>query len=515
MDKLSLLLRDLWSKKLNEINALSELFEGRLIALNKAHPNIPQKSEFRPIIILSLIVKIMESRWLPKLKEYMISKMCPAQTGFVPGQGVFTNIFRAIKRIKYRTDQKKPALALFIDFKSAYNYARHDLIFERLESILEQDEINFQKAIYDKIIIRSGKSQFRPNTGVAQGSVISPALFDIYLEPLLWELNKIIPLNDIFAYADDVLVLCDDLDKLEKCINIIERWSGENNLKINKNKSAILEFMHRRKKVTSLTVGETFLGYPVVEKYKYLGTWLNQKLTLDTHLTHIQQKTFFIRKRLSPTLYNASLDFRKNLWQIFVAPLYEFVLPLFKYEQSKTKRERAETLLRKSFKSYTCLKKTVKTDLINDLMGYELTERSEYLYHVSEQKWIFRERGEAYKQSEDKCLPAKKQSQHQNLCKNMPKMMVKYINMQTALCPKCKQNGRLVACSRDHLEYSHDILIDTIYQLTEKLKTPKEARSRECDNVNKKRATALKAAETLIQINIEKIEGFLNCEPQK
>ena len=252
---------------------------------------------------------------------------------------LFTNISRAIRRIKLRTDKKKYALGLFIDFKSAYNFARHDLIFERLTNILDEEEINCQKAIYDKITIRSGNSHFRPNLGVAQGSVISPALFDIYLEPLLWKLHEIIPLEDIFAYADDVLVICDDLEALKKCIQIMESWSDQNNMKINKNKSAILEFQQRRKKKTILKIGDTFMGYPIVNKYKYLGTWLDQKLTLDTQLQHIQKRTYAIRSRLTPTLYGASLDFRKNLWQIFVAPLYEFLLPLFYYEQSKTKRE--------------------------------------------------------------------------------------------------------------------------------------------------------------------------------
>ena len=127
----------------------------------------------------------------------MITKLCPAQTGFVPGQGVFTNIFRAMDRIKERTDQKKSIFALFIDFKSAYNHVRHDLLFKRLQHVLTDDEIEFQKAIYDKIVIQSGKSLFRPNLGVAQGSIISPALFDIYTEPMLWEVNKIIPIDDI------------------------------------------------------------------------------------------------------------------------------------------------------------------------------------------------------------------------------------------------------------------------------------------------------------------------------
>ena len=141
IEKLSIILRDLWSKKLNEISSLEESFKARLVALNKVHPNVPKRTEFRPIIILSMLIKIMESRWLPKLKEYMISKLCPSQTGFVPGQGVFTNIFRAMSRIKEYTDVKKSRYGLFIDFKSAYNYARHDLLFESSKGILDNDEI--------------------------------------------------------------------------------------------------------------------------------------------------------------------------------------------------------------------------------------------------------------------------------------------------------------------------------------------------------------------------------------
>lgn len=115
----------------------------RLVALNKVHPNIPSRGEFRPIIIMSLIVKIMEARWLPKLQNYMITKLCPAQTGFVPGKGVFTNIFRAIRSIKTRTDQKAPVFALFIDFKSAYNHLRHELLCDRLKNVLNEQEIEF------------------------------------------------------------------------------------------------------------------------------------------------------------------------------------------------------------------------------------------------------------------------------------------------------------------------------------------------------------------------------------
>ncbi len=157
----------------------------------------------------------MECRWLPKLREYLISELCPFQTGFVPGQGVFTNIFRAIRRIRSRTDNKCPVYGLFIDYKSAYNHVRHDILFENLKKVLNDDEIQFQKAIYSRLLIQSHNASFRPNVGVAQGSVISPTLFNIYTKPLLLELNKLIPIEDILAYADDLLILCYDLDMLK------------------------------------------------------------------------------------------------------------------------------------------------------------------------------------------------------------------------------------------------------------------------------------------------------------
>ena len=81
------------------------------------------------------------------------------------------------------------------------------MLFQRLEGILDNDEIQFQRAIYNKLVVRSGKASFRLNLEVAQGSIISPALFDIYTEPLLWKINKLISMEDIFAYADDILLL--------------------------------------------------------------------------------------------------------------------------------------------------------------------------------------------------------------------------------------------------------------------------------------------------------------------
>jgi hypothetical protein len=328
---------------------------------------------------------------------------------------------------------------------------------------------------------------------------------------MLKDLNQIVDIEDIFAYADDVLVICEDLDTLQKCIQIIERWSDANNMKINKTKSAILEFVHRYKRTTTLTIGDTLHGYPIVSQYKYLGTWLNQKLTIDTQIEHIIRKTNFIRSRLTPSLYNATLDFRKNLWQIFILPLYEFALPLYYYEEAVTKKRRMNLLLRKSFKSYTGLKKNVETLLIEDLMTYDLESRSQYIQYVSTQKWSQCLRGEMYYQRYDSNNMAKLKRPI-NLCKNQPKAMIKYINMQTIPCPRCKTKGIIVRCSDQHLRSRHDIVIRSVRTIMEKIvklhKAEEAKKQKEKKKLTRKQMVGF--AERMIQSDLAKLKHFLN-----
>jgi len=61
----------------------------------------------------------MESRFLPKLENYLQQDLIESQVGFVPDMGVNVNLVRAIKRIRMGMDEKKRCYGLFIDLKSA------------------------------------------------------------------------------------------------------------------------------------------------------------------------------------------------------------------------------------------------------------------------------------------------------------------------------------------------------------------------------------------------------------
>ena len=73
-----------------------------------------------------------------------------------------------------------------------------------------------------------GNQKVEINKVVMQGSIIiSPALFNIFIEPLLKLLNRELKIQDIFAYADDISICVYSVGKLNKAINKINKWSNE------------------------------------------------------------------------------------------------------------------------------------------------------------------------------------------------------------------------------------------------------------------------------------------------
>ena len=69
-------------------------------------------------------------------------------------------------------------------------------------------------------------------SGVIQGSKLGPILFNIYINDLLEKLDSSslgVAMPGIFitalGFADDILLIADDPEKLQRQINICEKWS--------------------------------------------------------------------------------------------------------------------------------------------------------------------------------------------------------------------------------------------------------------------------------------------------
>lgn len=114
---------------------------------------------------------------------------------------------------------------------------------------------------------------------------------------------------------------------------------------------------------------------------------------MTEQLKYIKRKSESIYQRLSPFLYNANLDIRKSLWQVFIQPLFEFILPLYRCEPALNNKSKADSVIRGSFKLFTGLKSNTANTVVDVLSGYDFKRRAELVYKISMLKWTFRKSG--------------------------------------------------------------------------------------------------------------------------
>lgn len=71
-------------------------------------------------------------------------------------------------------------------------------------------------------IIEVGSSSVIAEMGLPQGSVLSPVLFNVYLEEALGSselLKKVRSRGDLLAFADDMLIMSNEREEIERTIH--------------------------------------------------------------------------------------------------------------------------------------------------------------------------------------------------------------------------------------------------------------------------------------------------------
>jgi len=487
------LLKNIWSMESQVTIDMEKTWEARLVALNKIFPGTPDRFQMRPIIIQSPLVKILESRFLPPLQEYLTYKLDRAQTGFINGIGIQANLTRVLERITIRTKQKRPVYGLFIDFANAYNNVPHSLLFQKLrtKNIFSETEVKFLEQLYTRYNLKIGKNKLYSNKGLAQGSLISPALFNLFIEDLSIELETKANINqeDRMYYADDLLILATSVHQLEKAIEVVEEWSLRNGMKLNRQKSGVVIFASRKAKnipfMKNLDVSQKIIkknsptekekiiannkswtptqmllkGIPLCNKYKYLGTWLESKLTCGSQIGQIKKKSAHIFIQMYPYLKNASADARRDLWLTMVSPLFDVALLLLEYEPSESKRKHLEIVRRTTFENFLMISKRTNTTLVDMMIGKNLLKVAHATTKANKEIWEQRKAHMDMTAFVD-------YSKSENEMRAVPNSWCELINTMVRPCPACQKTG--IVMSRWHLLTKHKMLLPHINHIWKK-----------------------------------------------
>ena len=209
------------------------------------------------------------------------------QNGFRRGRSCIDHLSSLTSLIETRNKLKLETFAAFVDFSKAYDRVDRQLLWGKLSQLgLSGKMLSALKAIYHDVqcsVRLNGvyTEWFQVTGGLKQGCLLSPLLFNLYVNDLIGEINSLeegIEIGDerlnLLLYADDIVLVAPSEAGLQSMLTCLNTWCNKWRLKINVDKTKVVHF-----RVTMVTgtpqTGATFhCGDDVVDivsQYRYLG----------------------------------------------------------------------------------------------------------------------------------------------------------------------------------------------------------------------------------------------------
>ncbi len=262
------------------------------IPKNKTNdPRVPLN--YRGISLLSCIYKIYSAILNNRLTKHLDdnSLIHDEQNGFREGRSCVDHIFTLSSIIRNKIQQKQDIYACYVDFRKAFDFLdREMMLFRFLEFGIDGKFYSVIKGIYHRaqcaVRINGVMTDWFSSTqGTKQGDNLSPNCFSMYLNPLISDLKAsglgiCIDQNTIpvLAYADDLVLVSETPDGLQKLIDILYSWCHKWRLSVNIDKTKVMHFREKSAPRTDRVFRYNNLDIECVSEYKYLGVLLNDHM---------------------------------------------------------------------------------------------------------------------------------------------------------------------------------------------------------------------------------------------
>ena len=213
---------------------------------------------YRGLAIGSTFAKLFSIILLKRLEIYIYEKklLSPKQIGFMKGHGTYDHIFVLQTIIEKVVKKGKSKLyAAFIDFKKAYDTVNRDLLMERLKTLgingifLRNIASMYMKTEYCIKLNSGNLNDIHSNLGLKQGCPLSPMLFNLYIDDidnvfddLCYPIEVQNEQFNHFLYADDLVIVSQNSEGLQRCLNKVHDFARGKHLTISVKKSKTMIF---------------------------------------------------------------------------------------------------------------------------------------------------------------------------------------------------------------------------------------------------------------------------------
>ena len=315
--------------------------EAKIVMIYKNKGKKEDHSNYRPISLLSQFGKIFERVLSDKITSWcnMSNIFNKEQSGFRKNRSTNDHLYLLSQYITEGFNKKLQTDCIFIDFEKCFDKIwTKGLIFKLNKLGLPRKDILLIKNYLEnrKFFVHvKGKNSniFQPESGLPQGSCLSPLLFILFVCD--------IPSFDnikISQFADDVALYTHVRKgtcqagynrELQKALDTFTNWCKKWNLKINIKKTKLVSFTKRRQIVNKYDISNEEIE--IVNSMKFLGLEFDQKLTFNKHINNTINRTFSGKKILSNMcsgpFKNLNISTRRNIYLTMIRSIMEYGAP--------------------------------------------------------------------------------------------------------------------------------------------------------------------------------------------
>ena len=197
--------------------------------------NIPKPDGgVRTLGIPSVLDRLIQQALLQQLTPLFEPLFSDFSYGFRPGRSAHQAIEMARAHVAagYRWSVE-------LDLEKFFDRVDHDLLMDLLARQVEDPRVRRLVRRYLEAGVMAGGLVSLRREGTPQGGVISPLLANIYLNPLDWQMkNRGV---EMVRYADDIVILCPDLQSAQQALGDVQKWAGENGLTLHPEKTRVVD----------------------------------------------------------------------------------------------------------------------------------------------------------------------------------------------------------------------------------------------------------------------------------
>jgi hypothetical protein len=280
-------------------NLPEKLTEGTLTPIYKKKGSAKDVANYRPIVLLSIALKILHKMILLRLRRSVDKHLLPCQAAYRIGHSTTMNMVALQELAEHSRTSNTPLYEVFTDFSAAFDSVKRKHLFKLLELWgVPKRILDFLKRSHEqqKLHVRfdgtTHKAGITPTRGVMQGDTLAPYLFILVIDQILRQLpddrgalvfeagttartrqnNVYIP---ALAYADDVILLANSLANAQELLSKFETTALKFGLKLNtkKGKTEVMVIAHDdvRAHLPELTLECVAGKVGQTSTYRYLG----------------------------------------------------------------------------------------------------------------------------------------------------------------------------------------------------------------------------------------------------